>query len=34
MLNTKLHHDNHSLEILIIPEFKPLKMALTGDWAF
>jgi len=23
MLNTKLHHGNHSLEILVIPEFKP-----------
>ncbi|HCL00751.1 MAG TPA: hypothetical protein DHW42_11685 [Candidatus Marinimicrobia bacterium] len=34
MLNTKLHHGNHSLEILMIPEFKPMKMALTGDWAF
>jgi len=34
MLNTKLHHGNHSLEILVIPEFKPMKMALTGDWAF
>ncbi len=34
MLNTKIHHGNHSLEILVIPEFKPLKMALTGDWAF
>jgi len=34
MLNTKLHHGNHSLEILVIPEYKPMSMSFDGDWAF
>jgi len=34
MLNTKIHHGNNSLEILVIPEFKPMKMNFTGDWGF
>lgn len=34
ILNTKLHHGNHSLEILVIPEFKPMSMSFDGDWEF
>ena len=34
MLNTKIHQGNHSLEILVIPEFKPMSMSFDGDWAF
>jgi len=34
MLNTKLHHGNHSLEFLVIPEFKAMNIDLDGDWAF
>ena len=34
MLNTKIHHGNHSLEFLIIPEFKPMTIDFDGNWAF
>jgi len=34
MLNTKLHYGNHSLELLVIPEFKPMNINFDGDWAF
>jgi len=34
MLNTKLHFGNHSLEVLVIPEFKPTKINFEGDWGF
>ncbi|MBN2602067.1 MAG: hypothetical protein JXR87_08740 [Candidatus Marinimicrobia bacterium] len=34
MLNTKLHTGNHSLEILVIPEFKPMNIDWKGNWAF
>lgn len=33
MLNAKLHHGNHSFEMLVIPEFKPLNLLFEGDWA-
>lgn len=34
MLNTKLYFGNHSLEVLVIPEFKPTKINFKGDWGF
>ena len=34
MLNTKLHYRSHSLEILVIPEYKPMKIDWEGNWAF
>ena len=34
MLNAKLHHGNHSLEMLFIPEFKPMKLLFEGDWGY
>ena len=34
MLNTKLHYGNHSLELLVIPEFKPMNIDFSGNWAF
>ncbi len=34
IFNAKFHHGNHSLEILVIPEFKPLQVNFSGNWAF
>jgi len=34
MINTKLHFGNHSLEALMIPEFKPMNITFDGDWSF
>jgi len=34
MLNTKLHYGNHSLEFLVIPEFKAMNIDFSGNWAF
>ncbi|MBL7135718.1 MAG: hypothetical protein ISS81_03885 [Candidatus Marinimicrobia bacterium] len=34
MLNTKLYFGNHSLEVLVIPEFKLTKISFKGDWGF
>ncbi len=34
MLNAKLHHGNHSLEMLVIPEFKPINLLFEGDWGY
>jgi hypothetical protein len=34
MLNAKLHHGNHSLEMLVIPEFKPMNLLFEGDWGY
>jgi hypothetical protein len=34
MLNTKIHHGNNSLEVLVIPEFKPMKLDYSGNWGF
>ena len=34
MINTKLHYGNHSLELLVIPEFQPLRLNFQGDWGF
>lgn len=34
MFNTKLHSGNHSLEFLLIPEFRPMLLAVEGDWVF
>jgi hypothetical protein len=34
MLNTKIHHGNNSLEVLVIPEFKPMKINYGGNWGF
>lgn len=34
MLNAKLHHGNNSLEMLLIPEFKPINLLFEGDWGY
>ena len=34
MLNTKFHHGNYSLELLVIPEFRPMNIDFEGNWAF
>lgn len=34
MLNTKFHRGNHSLELLVIPEFRPMNIDFEGNWAF
>jgi len=34
MLNTKLHYGYHSLEILVIPEFKPINLKFEGNWGY
>jgi len=34
MINTKFHFGNYSLEVLIIPEFKPMNITFDGDWSF
>ncbi len=34
MLNAKLHHGNHSLEMLVIPEFKSMNLLFKGDWGY
>jgi len=34
MLNAKLHRGNHSLEMLFIPEFKPINLLFEGDWGY
>lgn len=34
MLNTRFHRGNCSLELLVIPEFRPMKINFQGDWAF
>jgi hypothetical protein len=34
MLNAKLHRGNHSLEMLLIPEFKPINLLFEGDWGY
>lgn len=34
MLNAKLHRGNNSLEMLIIPEFKPINLLFEGDWGY
>lgn len=34
MLNARLHYGYHSLEILVIPEFKPINLQFDGDWGY
>ncbi|MGC9363265.1 MAG: DUF1302 family protein [Fidelibacterota bacterium] len=34
MLNTRFHHGNQSLELLVIPEFRPMNIDYRGNWAF
>ncbi|MBP7886797.1 MAG: hypothetical protein KA076_06575 [Candidatus Marinimicrobia bacterium] len=34
MLNAKLHYSNHSLEVLVIPEFKPMNLLFEGAWGY
>lgn len=34
MLNMKIHHGNNSLEFLMIPEFRPMNIDFSGNWAF
>jgi len=34
MLNAKLHRGNHSIEMLLIPEFKPINLLFRGDWGY
>ncbi len=34
MVSTKLHYGNHSLELLVIPEFKAMNINFSGNWAF
>jgi hypothetical protein len=32
MLKTTIHSGNHSLELLLIPEFKSMQLTFSGDW--
>ena len=34
MLKARFHTGNQALELLFIPEFRPMQIGFTGDWAF